>query len=351
MAKKYRDARIDLMKFICAFLVLFLHTANLGKPYGNAIEDGMARVLYYIVWSINPVEFFFVASAYFLFKSINGSSDDDYTKKIRRYIQRLIVLYSFWSLFYLDSLFVPFFEATNAKFLIFALARAFRRFFLIGSEGHMWYVLSLIYSLIILKPFLNVTSNNKFKVGISWGISIALYVISLLGDSYFYVLPVDCAFANVLDILRKVFGSMYLLRGPLFIMIGYELAYAKEQKMGAFCSLFLWLGLAVANNAELYYIKSMNLGVQYSITILKPITVYAFWKFILKLKNPSIEHSSFLAKASTITYFIHIFFRNYLLNYFDDYFVVLIFVFGLCLLTTLLFVCLQKRFDWIKRVL
>lgn len=246
---------------------------------------------------------------------------------------------------------MPFFEANNAKSLLFALAKAFRRFFLIGSEGHMWYVLSLIYSLIILKPFLNVTSNTKFKVRIAWGISVALYVISLLGDSYFYILPSECAFANLLDILRKVLGSMYLLRGPLFIMIGYELAYSREQKMGVLSSLLLWLGLAIANNAELYYIKSIDLGVQYSITILKPITVYAFWKFILKLKNPLLEHSSFFAKASTIMYFSHIFFRNYLINYFDDYFVVLTFVFGLCLLTMLLFVCLQKRFDWLKRVL
>lgn len=353
MSEKNRDARIDLLKFICAFLVLFLHTANLGKPYGNILEEGIAQALYYVVWSINPVEFFFVASAYFLFKKLNNLSNDEYARKIRLYIQRLIVLYLFWSLFYLGPILIPFFEVTDIKSLLFAFAKAFRRFFLIGSEGHMWYVLSLIYGLIILKPFLNIASNNRFKVIVSWAISIFLYVISLLGDSYFYILPAHCGFANCLDILRKVLGSMYLLRGPLFIMIGYELAYAKEEKTkktGIPYFLFLWLGLAITNNLELYLIKSMGLGIQYSITILKPITVYAFWKFVLKLKVPSLKNSSLLAKASTIMYFSHIFFRNYMEKCFDDYFVVFASVSILCLLMTFVFIRLQKKINWLKRV-
>lgn len=355
LSRDNRDTRIDVLKSICAILVLFLHTANLGKPYANVIEEKLSTVLYFLVWTINPVEFFFIASAFLLFKKFVETMELDYDKKFRVYIRRLVVLYLFWSLFYLDALFASFFEINDVRELILAVVKLFRRLFLIGSSGHMWYILSLIYGLILLKPFLNEQVNDKKKLRIAWGISSLLYVISLFGDSYFYVLPKYCFLANALDLIRSVLGSMYLLRGPLFIMIGYSLAHSKEERstrVDILVSFLLWIGLAAANNIELITIKSLNLGLQYSITVLKPITSYAMWHFIQKLPIPSLPCSSFLAKASTVMYFAHIFFREFLLNFFTDYFAVMVATFIMCLFMTCVLVRLQRnfKFGWLKNV-
>lgn len=355
LSRDNRDTRIDVLKFICATLVLFLHTANLGKPYVNVIEENLSTILYFLVWTINPVEFFFIASAFLLFEKIVKTIELDCDKRFRVYIRRLVVLYLFWSLFYLDVLFAPFFEINGVKGLILAVVKVIRRLFLIGTSGHMWYILSLIYGLILLKPFLNEQINGKKGLGIAWGISSLLYVISLFGDSYFYLLPERCVLANALDLIRSVLGSMYLLRGPLFIMIGYSLAHSKEEKctrVDIFVSLLLWIGLAAANNVELITIKSLNLGLQYSITVLKPITSYAMWRFIQKLPIPSLSCSSFLAKASTVMYFVHIFFRDFLLKFFTDYFIVMVTTFIMCLFMTYILVRLQKnvKFGWLKNI-
>lgn len=354
-SKNSRDTRIDILKFLCAFLVLFLHTANLGKPYTGIVENTLSDVLYFLVWSINPVEFFFIASAFLLFKKIVNAPDCNYDKRIKLYIQRLVVLYFFWSLFYLSAVFEPFLNVSSVKDVVISLIKIFRRLFLIGTSGHMWYVLSLIYGIMLLKPFLNDQTNNKIKTRIAWCISSILYVVSLLGDSYYHLLPDYCPLVTVLDMTRRALGSMYLLRGPLFIMIGYSLAHSKEvrsTRTNVLASFLLWVCLAVANNVELFLIKSLDTGLQYSITVLKPITSYAMWRFIRKLPALSLPYSSFLAKTSTVMYFIHIFLRDLLEPFSNDYFIVMISIFLFCLFISYVLVKLQKfdKFSWLKEV-
>ena len=133
-----RNNLIDITRLIAASMVLFLHTINLYEQQGviGTLDD----LIYKLVWIINPVEFFFVISAFFFFKKPLNKDN------IIRYSKRLLYLYGFWSLFYVGNI-VNIFQ-TNHFWI--ALLKTVRLVFLLGTGEHMWYILALLYALWVL---------------------------------------------------------------------------------------------------------------------------------------------------------------------------------------------------------
>lgn len=246
--KKYISS-IDYYKFICAIMVVFLHTVNITELYGTC--NNIKTFLYHFTWSINPVEFFFCVSVYFLFK--NDINDE----KLRKYIKRLIKLYVIWSIIYLPSTLIECFA--NSSF-VYGFLKLVRRIFILGTSGHLWYVIALIYGLIIMYPIIRAN-----KIRIAWGISIISYTIVVIGEAYhnvannypqFYVLKIPA-------LLQIILGSLYLFRAPLFIMIGYSLAQINDfPQITKLKYLEIWGIAALLCNLELNIISKYRLGGQ-----------------------------------------------------------------------------------------
>ncbi len=78
---------INLFKFLCAILVVGIHT----EPFGNL---GILDSLFGIITRI-AVPYFFVCSSYFYF--LKG----DTIQKLKHYIKRIFTLYLLWSIVYL----------------------------------------------------------------------------------------------------------------------------------------------------------------------------------------------------------------------------------------------------------
>ena len=68
--KNNRNQVLDSGKFLCSILVVFLHTVNIGRPYSQNCIENLANIIHKIVWMVNPVEFFFLASSYFIVYSV-----------------------------------------------------------------------------------------------------------------------------------------------------------------------------------------------------------------------------------------------------------------------------------------
>lgn len=331
-----RNGLIDITKFISACMVLFLHTINLSRGYGSSPIEVIDKIVYAAIWIINPVEFFFVISAYLLFSKPLRKNNE------RKFIKRLIILYCFWSLFYLENIVAIF--KTNS-FMIAVLKTA-RLIFLIGTGGHMWYVLGLIYAVLLLYPLL---MRKKSKLG--YAIGILLYMVNLLGDSYYHLIEGIPLLKHVFDLLNNGLGSMYLFRGFIFVMLGYYLATHKGRRGVKFViPVFVLLGLL--NNVELYTLKAIGTGLQYSITVLKPFTTFMLCYLVTANYTRIKGDTAFWAKFSTVLYFIHIFVRDIVCQYIAEMHIVYFIVLAVSLAITIVFDILARRkgMRWINNV-
>lgn len=334
-----RNKAIDIVKLGCALLVLFLHTINMYRLQLNGFIGYFDDFVYRIIWFINPVEFFFVFSAYFLF-----SKELNY-KNLAKVIKRLSILYCFWSLLYINNIISIINESTT---LVYSIIKIIRLLFIMGTGGHMWYMLSLIYSLIFLYPIL-----KRKKEKTAFILSFLFYLINLLGDSYYNVLPTGMGLYQPFKFFIGVMGgNLYLLRGPLFIMIGYMLAHKKiVLNLGPSFILFIIFG--ILNNIELDLLKFYSMGMQYSITIFKPFVVYIFC-FIITNTNINLNiNTIFFSKCSTCIYFAHIFFREILYKYINNIHLNFFVILTLCVILTLILDQLSnfKMFKFLKYVL
>lgn len=96
-AKNAQFACIDLMKFICAILVVTIHTSPF-KNVSPLLDYGLTQYIARLA-----VPFFFVASGYFLFRKTDYDNFD--VNVPLTYAKRIFRLYLLWNAIY----FVPFF--------------------------------------------------------------------------------------------------------------------------------------------------------------------------------------------------------------------------------------------------
>ena len=332
---KTRNAKVDIMKLVSACMVLFLHTVNLSRDNSGFI--GMVdEIIYKGIWVINPVEFFFVMSSYFLF--IKPLSK----REIKIFLKRLTILYTFWSIFYMGNIFSIFQENS----IPVAILKCVRVVFFLGTGGHMWYVLSLVYSVLLLYPLL--ARGKKF---LAWIIGGGFYVLNLLGDSYYYLLRDDAIIKKIVDFLNLAMGNMYLFRGAIFVMIGYTLATRKRPFKTEFVfGCFILSGLF--NCMEHDIIRQFGIGLQYSVTIFKPLTSLLLCYCLTSKDSMVNKDLSFCARFSTTLYFLHIFVRNLLDEYILNAHLMFLVVFVMCFITTIFmdYIARHRRFNWIKKV-
>lgn len=328
---------IDLWKFICAILVVFLHTVNSNTDKLNpGLESSIRLIGYHLVWSINPVEFFFITSSFFLFLiKLNFS-------RVRNYVKRLIILYFIWSVVYLIPAIHSCFKEVQ---IVDGIIKLLRKIFFIGTMGHMWYVLALIYSIILLYPFLR---NRHIKA--AWIMSIVMYGMVLLGESYFNIVTIKIPMLYaIVEKLKLIFGNLYLFRGPIFVMIGYTIATNYSNSRRTIISI--WLLCALLCNMELIAIKYFQMGVSYSTTIIKPLAATTFFMCVL-YSDFSVNNkiTRFLGKSSSIIYFSHIAIRNALDGFIGNMYILwfVIVILGIILGLILEIIRKEKNLMWVR---
>ena len=332
-----RNQAIDIAKFVCALMVVYLHTINLGVPYNGSFISLLCNTIYRVIWAVNPVEFFFIVSSFLLFsrEKINDII-------VKKYLKRIGLLYTLWSFLYIRN-FIDCFEDISLRGIGFSLLKCLRRFFFLGSGGHMWYVLSLFYGIIIIWILIK---RNNFVL--AWGISIVSYLISVFGDSYYNLLTYFSAAQKGLELVRSIFGSVYLFRGPMFIMIGFLIAELKKRHIHVRLRLVLILFLisALLNNIELLYIKKAGFGLQYSTTFLKPVTSLLFTLLVFNIPISVKANTIYLAQCSSVIYFSHIFFRDNIFSATGNYFFQFVGTLVICVLLYVVLQALYKKTKW-----
>ena len=143
---------IDLIKFLCAILVVVSHVPPLESFTANAFAENLNFGMIHYLARI-AVPFYFSAAGFFLFRKINFDSFD--FSVFRNYIFKNLRLLGLWSV------------------LLFA-----------GGTGHLWFMGGLFVAVCLLGILLHYrVSMRKMAV-----LAIVLYAIGLIGDSYYGIL-------------------------------------------------------------------------------------------------------------------------------------------------------------------
>lgn len=264
---------IDLIKFICTFLVCIIHIA----PFSPTVF-GFAEPLNFILQKYIcrlAVPFYFVSSGFFLFRKLNLECIDK--NAVKDYCFRILRLFGMWSILLLAS-----------------------------PNGHLWYLKALVFAVALLSLILY----RKVKLSHILLLAIPLYLIGMLGDSYYGLVEPLKSFSVVEFIIEKYRHNFSTTRnglfmGFIFVFIGALFAHKKISMK----TKTAFLGFAVSISLMLIEVILLN---RYSIPrttnmyfFLVPATVFFFGIALnINLKDRKIYKK--LRTIGMLIYYLHL---------------------------------------------
>lgn len=206
MEKKRIDS-FDFIKFFAIFSVVCIHT----NPFsGFMINETIDLNLFIDVFARFAVPFFFVTSGFLISQKI---IEKDYatTEYFKKYTSNILGILIAWTSFYfIYDVAIRLYSGLKASDKT-ELENYLNGFFSLdtllyspnGTPYHLWYLVALLWSLIILYLFTKIQ-----KAGLLLVVSFALHTFGLLGQSYSVFIDLD---VNTRDTL--FFGVFYLTLG------------------------------------------------------------------------------------------------------------------------------------------
>ena len=158
---------VDMMKLICALLIVFLHTYN--HDWGVVGE--------WVHTTLSPigVPFFFIVSGFFYGRGLQKTKVPK--EYVCRYAKRIINMYVFWTVVTLPVAWMNLGIAHADYSVGLKLLYIVRCSFLTGSIGIYWYLLALIYNSVILYYALKWRKESLLYI-----LALVLFVIGVLYD-------------------------------------------------------------------------------------------------------------------------------------------------------------------------
>ncbi|MCQ2397663.1 MAG: acyltransferase [Lentisphaeria bacterium] len=284
---------IDLLKLLCAFMVVAIHTKPLASY--DLLDNGLG------ILTRMAVPFFFTASGYFLFLSGKRETSG---AKLCMYVKRIGILYCLWSIAYLPLLVnkcMP--HAAGGGF---AFGKFFRAVFWMGVSGHFWFLIGTIVASVMVWGCYRFMSSGK-----TLAVATAFLIFGTMCSTYRplveNLLP-ECVFSFV-DAVEARSGIFY---GFFYVALGAFFACRPIKERGASVYAGVWLcGLALLAAESLIAFKTgVVRGTILWLTC--PLAVAAFFLWGLNAKLPiSSEKATKFRNASTLIYTSHCLFMEF----------------------------------------
>ena len=192
----------DAFKWLAAFLVVAVHTSPLESiwPYGDFL---LTRIIARLA-----VPFFFMLTGYF-------------TVQVKKTEKKLLLLYLGVTCLYLP---VQIYKYMGGE--TFTAGRILKDIFFDGTFYHLWYLPACMLGLALMTLFLKCGKENAVAI------SILLYVIGLLGDSYFGLVRLSPVLSKVYDGMFTCFSYTRngIFMAPLFLLLGR--LFREQEKKG-----------------------------------------------------------------------------------------------------------------------
>ncbi|PKM49287.1 MAG: alanine racemase [Firmicutes bacterium HGW-Firmicutes-7] len=284
MNKKVVFTGIDYFRIIAAFLIIAIHTSPL-TTYSGTADFILTRII-----GRTAVPFFFMTSGFFLISEYNYNSD-----KLKTFIKRTTIIYCIAIVLYIPI------NIYNGYFTMdHLLLNIIKDIVFDGTLYHLWYLPAAIMGVAIASLLVK-------KIGLKWAFAATafLYVIGLLGDSYF-------GFIEQVPFLKNVYSNLFELSdytrngvffAPIFFVLGGLIASKKfctslrKNLIGLTVAFFLMLGEGMLlSNINVQRHDSMYIMLIPCMFFL--FTSLTFWK--------GLRTSASLLRTSTlIIYVIH----------------------------------------------
>lgn len=279
---------MNWFRIISAILVITIHTSPLlcvGEEADFILTRVIARV---------AVPFFFMVSGFFLLPDIRWNEDQ--WNRVWRQIGKLGWIYLIATLLY-----VPIRLYSGALGSQYTIGTAIKDILFDGTFYHLWYLPAAILGLMITAGLL-----KRCRTEAVFGISIVLYLVGLLGDSYYGLAQqiggVRQLYAGLFQIMDYTRNGIFF--APLFLMLGCMLKRRAEQGKelriryvlpGTVLSM-----LAMA--AEALVLRKLDWQRHDSMYILLPVVMWFLFQWIIQWKGVGGKR---LGRIALVVYIIH----------------------------------------------
>jgi len=304
--EKKRYNMVNVMRIVCAILVIAINTKAFAQ-FGNTVEsigcDIIARI---------AVPFFFVTSGYFLYCKYKVKG------YFNRYIKKLVILYIVVTLIScINPMFIyeiiDKYNATGGNSGA-AILLLLKFIFVNGTTGSFWFFPALIYSSIVVYFFIK---KDWIKPLIS--ISVLLYLIALMGDSY-QGLVINTPLRYLVDLYNSIFdlSTNGIAQGVIFITLGALInKFRIAEKVKKTGKLFLAFSIVYVLEAYLLISNSIPRATNVYISLIILVPIIFIWALNFKFKIN--ERSSLLMKEMSLwIYAVHGVVQFLLLKYIGD---------------------------------
>ncbi len=299
-----RYAGLDYFRLVAALLIVSIHTFPLLSisPEANFfLTHVLARV---------AVPFFLMTTGFFLMPGITNEKEAVKQKtnlnsknifdtktvnktRLNVFIKKTALLYGAAILLYL-----PVNIYTGAIKELLSPAGIIKGLVFEGTFYHLWYLPASILGVIIVCGLY-----SKLKPGAVLGVTTFLYLLALLGDSY-YGISEQVAFLNgFYNVLFMFFDHTCngLLMAPVFIALGGVIAAAGKQYSNKICLTGL-SAAAVFLLAEGSFLTRQGIQHQYSMYIMLLPAMFFLFHLLLNCRGKAEKQ---LRTLSMLIYIVH----------------------------------------------
>ena len=262
---------IDIFKFICALLVVCIHI-NIFPNSEIQILKGLNFTIKQIVSRI-AVPFYFTASGFLFFRKVDVNNLD--FKLLSKYLVKNLKLYALWTIL-----------------------------FFLGGNYQLWYMKGLVVATGIIFILLKIGVKPK----IIFCISIMLYIVGLLGDSYYGFLSNFNFLSKLFFYYNKYFSTTRngVFMGLPFVAVGLLFAKCniKLKKPVAILGVIVSFGLLFS---EAILLKLNDIPKDYNMYVfLYPLNFFIFYSVThIRIKDNPMY--GLLRNAGILIYCSHIF--------------------------------------------
>lgn len=267
---------IEIFRVVAAFLVVAIHTSPLAGYSGTA-DFVFTRVIARVA-----VPFFFMVTGYFVLSKGTG---------VRRFLKKTAIIYAASAALYLPI------NVYAGHLQGWGLLDLVQQVLFEGTFYHLWYLPAALLGAWLTSLLMRRTSR-----GVCAAIVTALYVLGLLGDSYWGLIEGVPGVSSAYNALFALMGYTRngLFFAPMFMFLGAEMRMAKRRSVGfeaAGLVLSFALMLAEALNA-----RAQGWQRHDSMYVLLPFVMYFLFALLSRVKG-SVRLP--LGSFSLLVYVLH----------------------------------------------
>lgn len=209
MSKGRNYKGIEIFRVVAAFLVIAIHTSPL-TTYSGTADFIFTRVIARVA-----VPFFFMVTGFFVLSK---------GMPVRSSLKKLALIYAASAALYLPI------NVYSGLIQDWGLIELIRQVFFEGTFYHLWYLPAAIIGL-----WLTALLMRRLSHGACFAVCIVLYVLGLLGDSYWGLIEnvpgISSVYNGIFTLMGYTRNGLFL--APIFMLLGAQLHDAKPRAASA----------------------------------------------------------------------------------------------------------------------